>query len=588
MRKLICLLLACLCLQAYAQEREGAAPKWANKAQKSIVSVVTYDQNQNMLASGSGVVIDNQGTVLGGLQPLPRGIQRRGGGHGRTESDVDRILGANDTYDIVKMTTKAGKTSPLTLASSTAAQVGSTVYALAYSKNKVATCPSAAIEKKDLVEGVGDNAAKHYPYYTLSKAIDTNYNGAALLNERGELIGLLLSPVGGKSNAIDANFGNDLVISTIQSKLSAMTLNNIHIKKDVPPTAEEALVYLYFNSRTASNDVYLDMVNRFVEKFPRNAEGYYRRATPLLDLHRFDEANSDLNTYLNLASDKMMAHSNVAQTIYTKLLYQPEPKYDKWNYDLALDHCDKAIALAQAQENAAKTDSAKQGAAMQTTEYQLQKAQILMAKGDDQAAIRLYDDVNAGPFRSAATLYAASMAHEAAGDSLSTQIELMDQAIAIFGTPLPKDAGNYVMRRAQLLKKAGRTREAVVDYNTYAALNEGELSATFFYDRAMLEQDARMYQPALADLDSAIAQAPTTPLLYVEKSALLLRVNMLDECIEAAQQAINLTDKMPDAYRILGYAQLEKGNKADALRNLQKAVELGDDTAQQLIDKYLK
>ena len=63
---------------------------------------------------------------------------------------------------------------------------------------------------------------------------------------------------------------------------------------------------------------------------------------------------------------------------------------------------------------------------------------------------------------------------------------------------------------------------------------------------------------------------------------------LLDECIEACQAAIMLNPDIIDSYRILGYAQLQKGDKENARRNLQKAVDMGDEGAKQLIETYFK
>jgi Flp pilus assembly protein TadD len=69
---------------------------------------------------------------------------------------------------------------------------------------------------------------------------------------------------------------------------------------------------------------------------------------------------------------------------------------------------------------------------------------------------------------------------------------------------------------------------------------------------------------------------------------MLLIVNQVDESIEAARQCIALDPENSDAYRIMGYAQIQKGDKTAARQNLQKAVELGDESAQELINQFLK
>ena len=65
-------------------------------------------------------------------------------------------------------------------------------------------------------------------------------------------------------------------------------------------------------------------------------------------------------------------------------------------------------------------------------------------------------------------------------------------------------------------------------------------------------------------------------------------MNELNTCIENALLALRLDPNNSDAYRIMGYALILKGDKQGGLKNLERAVELGDESAQQLIDKYAK
>jgi hypothetical protein len=39
---------------------------------------------------------------------------------------------------------------------------------------------------------------------------------------------------------------------------------------------------------------------------------------------------------------------------------------------------------------------------------------------------------------------------------------------------------------------------------------------------------------------------------------------------------------------MLGYALLQKGDKAGALENLNRAISLGDEGAKEIVDKYMK
>ena len=67
---------------------------------------------------------------------------------------------------------------------------------------------------------------------------------------------------------------------------------------------------------------------------------------------------------------------------------------------------------------------------------------------------------------------------------------------------------------------------------------------------------------------------------------LQLRVGNLDEAIFGANQALKLNAEGADAYKILGIAYgQQKDKKAEALKYLQKAKELGDPQVDEWIEK---
>ena len=433
------------------------------------------------------------------------------------------------------------------------------VFTLKYAKEKVKTCATAQISS---VKTVADSCL----YYTLSYATDDSYLCAPAFNAKGELLGVTQPSMGSNGYVLGIEFANRIGIKAITSKLNALALESIHIPKGLPDNDSESLVYLYMNSNSMENEQYLDLLNLFIETWPDNAEGYVRRASPLIDMHKFEEADQDLQTYLRLSQDKALAHTKIADIINTKLVYQPEPAYEPWTFDVALGHADEAIAAQPDQ-----------------LEYKMLKGQILMAKKDFRGAIDLYDEILRGPDRSPEIYYVSSLAHEGAGDSISVVIAALDSALAMFPNPMPAEAAQYVLRRGQLYSVAGRYRDAVNDYNQYCFLCNNRVNVSFYYDRAKLEEKARMYQQALDDLTTAIGMSPKVPVLYIEKCALLLKVNELGECVNTAKQLLSFDAQNVDALRIMGYAQTQSGNKAEGKANLQKAAELGDESAKEIL-----
>ena len=124
----IVLLLLVASVASWAQ----VAPKWAKKMQKSIVSVLTYGEDGTLLKSGTGFYVDKN-TVVADYS-LFRGsynasvIDQKG-----NKSTVTAIVGADDTYGVVRFRTDAKKAVPL-IKAAVPSQKGETLWVLYFSK----------------------------------------------------------------------------------------------------------------------------------------------------------------------------------------------------------------------------------------------------------------------------------------------------------------------------------------------------------------------------------------------------------------------------------------------------------------------
>ncbi|MCQ2257078.1 MAG: hypothetical protein MJZ41_03680 [Bacteroidaceae bacterium] len=539
--------------------------------QKAMFSLNTYGKDGNLLHQGTGFYVGPDGDAIADYRLFKGAYQAKVTDAAGKTFDVDCILGADDSYSIVRFKVDTKGNSVLSPVAAPQHK-GGTVYAVNTESNEL-KYGIAAVADTSMIKG-------EYVYYALSSAVDEKLLGGPVFDEKGLLVGIMHSTIADKSYVLDVHFKDTLKISAIMSSSANVALNNIFIPKGLPETAEEALVYLYFKSKSASDAEYIDMTNRFVAAFPQNAEGYMRRATPLIDLQRFDEAEADLQKYLTLVEDKAVGNYNVGSAIFNKLSFQPEPAYDKWTHDVAISYMDKAIEF-----NRAKNIDEKEKQAHEA-QFMIQKALILRGKKDCDAAIAIYEELNKRN-KMPSYFYAISLAQEARGDSALACIAPLDSAIAMYSEPLPTEAGEYIIRRGKLLANAGRYRDAVKDYNKYSYLNNSRMNSTFYYERAQIEINARMFQQALDDIDKAIEISPRVPLFHFEKASLFLRVGNYDECIESCNNTIMLNPDIIDAYRLLGYAQLQKGDKEAGRKNLQKAIDMGDENAKVILEKYL-
>ena len=566
MKKIVGIIACCF----FAQIVSAQAPKWAEKAKKAVFSVVTYDKENKIKGTGNGFYIDAQGIALADYS-LFEGAERAViiNADGK-QLDVSRIMGANSMYDVVKFNTPIDKKQITLNIASQPAKVGETVYLLPYSTQKATTLQTG---KVTAVDSIGNNSF----YYTLEMKTGEKTISCPIMNANGEVLGLIqknASEESTESYAIGAGYGATLTISALSMNDGA--LNKIGIKKALPDTEDQALVFLYMSSEQLDKDSYFTLLNDFLAQYPNSTEGYIRLAIYYMasgDASQYTLADENMKKALDVATQKDEAHYQVAKAIYSYMisLEEGQEAYKEWSYDKALELIRKAVKLSA-----------------QPIHIQLE-GDILFAQGKYAEAFDAYNKVNQTSFASASSFYSASKAKQLTeGSDMNEVLALMDSAIVKLSKPYFGEAAPYFYERAELRAQAGKFREAVMDYNTFFDAVSGDVTALFYYQREQAEMQCRMYQQALNDINKAVEMAPEDVDFWVEKGSVHLRVNQLDEAISAFNKAISMNDQYAAAYRMLGYCQAMQKKNKEACANFAKAKELGDTVVDQLIEKYCK
>ncbi|MBO5250965.1 MAG: serine protease [Bacteroidaceae bacterium] len=557
-------MLACALFTQMAIAQE--TPKWAANAKKAVFSIVTYDKDNNIKGTGNGFYIDTKGTALSDYS-LFEGAERAViiNANGK-ELPVELILGANSMYDVVKFKTPTDKKQVSLKVASQPAKEGESVYLLPYSTQKEATLQKGNILN---VDSIGNNSF----YYTLQMKTGEKMVSCPIMNVNGEVVGMIqknASEESDESYAIAGNYGQSLAISALSFNDDA--LNKIGIKKALPDTEEQALVYLYMSSEQLDEKSYSTLLNDFIQQYPNNHEGYIRRATQYVygnDASQYPLADEDIKKAMELASNKEEAKFQVAKAIYTYTIsLEGKEGYSEWNYERALNIVREAIQ------------------ANNQPIYSQLEGDILYAQKKYADAYNCYDRVNKSPLASTATFYSAAKAKQfSEGSDINEVLALMDSAIVRLNKPYLSEAAPYFYERAELYTQAKKFREAVVDYNTFYKAVSGDVNALFYYQREQVEMQCRMYQQALDDINKAVELSADDEILWVEKGVVHLRVNQIDEAITALEKAVSLNAEYAAAYRMLGYCQAKKGMKKEAKANYEKAKALGDTVVEQLIEK---
>ncbi|MBO4641903.1 MAG: tetratricopeptide repeat protein [Bacteroidaceae bacterium] len=540
----------------------GSNPKWMKKARQAQVSVITYDDKGDMHES-QGVFVDDKGSVITEFDVMKGATKATIVDFAGKEHEVTSICGANSMYNMVKLQLQLEPKEKIVFLeqASTEAQENEIVYILPNVRADKSVPASMDTIKQN------NKFKEQYNYYTLSHLANERQSYSPVLNEKGLLLGLVQQPAtdGKNSFVIDSHFGSDMRITAIDA--GNTDLKAININKDLPQKEEDASSFIFLTG-TQDTAAYLGYVDKFIKQFPQSAQGYMMKAEMLVDKGDYETAEKTYNDALAQDSVKKdEIHFSWSKKIYNLNLTPSYQTYNDWNLEKALSEAESAYSVNP------------------LPLYQNQQGSCLYALKRYGEAYEKYYAVTKTNLRSPELFIYAAQCKQMAQAPIEEVLALQDSAVNCFTKPYPQSAANILLIRGTTLGQAGKYREAVADYNEYEHLMGAQLTSNFYYEREQMEIKCRMYPAALNDIERAIRLSPNEPVLYAELAALNYRVNQIDDAIAAAQQAIRLDEKFPDAYRIIGVCLNQQGKTAEAKKHLQKAVELGDTIAQGILDK---
>ncbi|MCD8293256.1 MAG: tetratricopeptide repeat protein [Prevotellaceae bacterium] len=565
MRKVLSfMLLLCAVQGSVAQQ----APKWVEKAKRAVFSVVSYDANDKILNTGNGFFVSEDGVALSDyslLKGASRAVAVTSDGE---KMPVLLILGANDMYDVVKFRVgTSGKKVTALSAATVAAAAGTQAYVLPYSTQKERAFTPCTVRE-------ADRFSDGYSYYTLELSLADKMVSCPLMNEAGEVLALTQKS-SGKDTAticygVDANYAMAQGIGAFS--FNDRTLEAIGIKKALPDTEEQALVFLLMSSTQVSAEKYTGYLDDFIATYPGSAEGYIRRASYNMNLSKdeasMDKVSADMERALSLANDNDDVYYSCAKLIYSYVLASPDKPYKDWSLDKALELTERAAAIQN------------------LPAYVQSIGDIYFAKGDYAAALPYYEQVNGTILASAATYFSTARTKELLEAPQEEVVALMDSCVARLNQPYTEESAPYLLERARVLMDAGQAREAMKDYDAYDKAMGGRVSDLFYYYRSQAALQARQYQRALDDMQAAIEANPDDLTYYAELAVINLRVGRGEEALTVLDKALGKDENYAEAYRLRGLARVQMKQNKEACADFAKAKELGDENADECIQKY--
>ena len=544
-------------------------PKWVEKAKRAVFSVVTYDKDDKILNTGNGFFVSEDGIAVSDYA-LFKGAQRAViiDTEGR-QMPVLNIMGADDTYDVVKFRVDitGKKVNSLTLATAPPA-AGSEIYLLPYSTQKDRSCTFGHVKSIDKMVG-------NYFYYTLQLRLKEKMVSCPLVTAEGSVFGLAQKSSGQDTTTVcyaaDVRYAMDQKISALS--YTDFALKDIGIKKALPDTEEQALVFLYMASAQLPSDKYAEVLNDFVEQYPNSADGYMRRAVnraSMSDAVSMQLVEADMDRALELAQDKAGIRFERAKLIYNYVLNNSEKTYDNWTLDKALEEIREAVVLQP------------------LPVYIQLEGDILFSKQDYASALSCYEQVNRSSLASPASFFRTAQTKEMMQAPVEEIVALLDSCVSRCPMPYTDATAPYLLARAQALLNAGQARRSMLDYDAYFKAVDGKVNDSFYYYREQASLQAHQYQRALDDLAKAIELNPKELLYRAELAVVNIRVGRSEEAVKVLQEALQIDPSYSEAYRLMGLAYIYLKKKNEACEALAKAKELGNENVDDLIEKNCK
>lgn len=549
MKKLFLLILFAAVTATYSKP-----PKKVAAVRSSVASVLVY-KNGELLRNGLGVFINATGELYSSYSLFIDGdsavtIDNRG-----VTRPVTKVLGADETYDCMRLSIVPDKKLKGVEFSSRPAANGDVLHVVSYGVKKSGAIEETWVENVDTISG-------SHLYYTIKLPMREKNASAPLVNENGELVALLQTVTTGntlRNYALSAYFVKSLTIKAKDYNSSRFA--RIGIKKALPEDENEALSALLLQSFAANNAGYKQMLDGFKEQFPQSHNGYlYTAEYNAVKMKDYKAAYDEWRHALALTEKSDEVYYHMANTIYANKLYSDSTASNIFALDSALHYVNKALEIEK------------------LPVYTRLKGNISYTKRDYATAFDCYSSLTSTNICDAELYVLAANCKEILGDS-DAAILYQDSAIATFGRVPIAPMAPHILNRGLMKYRAGRYREAVLDYNIYANILNGRVNANFYYLREQAEYNGKMYKLALADIDVALRMEPENILFLLEKGRICYRVNLIDDAIPVLEKAVKIAPDNPDAHYLLARCQILKNNIAAAKGNLSKAAQLGHPNA---------
>jgi tetratricopeptide (TPR) repeat protein len=152
-------------------------------ASPAVVKIIVFDKNDRPIGQGSGFFVNDHGSVITNFHVIDGASKAKIQLSDGTSDDVVGICGATQTVDLALLQTNHHSRFVLPLHAGNPVPIGAQAYAIGSPLNMTNTLSAGLVSGYRLMQGV--------PCIQTSAAISPGSSGGPLLNDRGEVLGVI-------------------------------------------------------------------------------------------------------------------------------------------------------------------------------------------------------------------------------------------------------------------------------------------------------------------------------------------------------------------------------------------------------------
>lgn len=546
----------------FSQSDESSQILEANKT--GIISLIVYGENKEEIAQGTGFIIDKQ-VIATSYHLISKAFNAEGMDFKGKKVKVEGILGFDKNFDIAFC--KINKKNPaLTLGNSDELEMGNKVFALGSNESNEITVSEGTIRNflnLTLTQRVID----------ASLAIPQNFDGAPILDPKGQALGIIIFFDRRTKSVIPIN-----ILKSIPRK-GVVTKFKDWQQEDYFSTLEGA----YFAGKvctlldeTGKAQIYLEDV---AKKSPNNIEVHSLLASIYNQQRNYQSAISAYKKIVELDPNRDDAHYGLG-VVYLKMrrhndAIAPLEKSIQLNIDNAEAYFYIGNCYEELRDFAKAADAYEKYLELNPKDAWQGYYQLGLCRKEleqHEAAIAAFQEALKEKPQDLKISYQLAQTFHKVG-----QYENAEKTYQLLAELSPEDAVTYYNTILRMYDQAGMNDKAINAAQKLIELQPNNADAV--YNLGYMFTKLKKWNEAIESFNKALEIRPNFEYAYANIGNSYYEMKNYTKSLEAYKKFAELMPDSPDGWYWIGvnYMQLKKWS--DAIDPLDKAIELRPDYA---------